>query len=155
MHWFNPAQVMKLIELIRGALTSAETMEVLKELSLRLGKVPVEASDGPGFFTSRFIVAAMLEGVRLFETGIAGIKEIDTMSRLGFGFPMGPFELMDLTGLDTTMHVGEYTYSVTADPKYKPPLALKKLVAAGYTGDCKVKHGSKGGWYDYYHIAKS
>jgi 3-hydroxybutyryl-CoA dehydrogenase len=151
MHWFNPAQVMRLIEVIRGALTSDETFNFTMELSKKLGKVPVEASDAPGFFTSRFIGMVMMSAVRLFEQGIAGIKEIDTMCKLGFGFPMGPFELMDLTGLDVGVHAGEYIYDITGDIGNKPPLTLKKLVSAGYIGK---KTGSRGGWYDYYKISK-
>jgi len=151
MHWFNPAQVMRLIEVIRGALTSDETFNFAMELSRKLGKVPVEASDSPGFFTSRFIGIVMMSAIKLFEQGIAGIEEIDTMCKLGFGFPMGPFELMDLTGLDVPLHAAEYIYDITGDPGNKAPLTMRKLVAAGYIGK---KAGSKGGWYDYYRIKK-
>ena len=149
MHWFNPAPVMKLIEVIRGALTSDSTFDFIVEFSKKLGKIPVEASDSPGFFTSRFISEFMIRGVRMFEEGVAGIKEIDTMCKLGFGFPMGPFELMDLTGIDIIMHAGEYVYNITGDPNDKTPITLRKLVTAGYIGK---KPGSKGGWYDFYNI---
>ena len=76
------------------------------------------------------------------------------MCKLGFGFPMGPFELMDLTGLDTAHHAQDYVYEITGDPRYKPPVTLKKLVAAGYVGDRKYKAVTKGGWYDFYGIEK-
>jgi len=151
MHWFNPAQVMTLIEVIRGALTSDETFNFMMDFCQKLGKNPVEAKDAPGFFTSRFISSIMHSAVRMFEQGVAGIKEIDTMCKQGFGFPMGPFELMDLTGLDIPLHGADYVYNITGDPMDKAPLTLRKLVAAGYIGR---KLGSKGGWYDYYHISK-
>ncbi len=151
MHWFNPAQVMKLIEVIRGALTSDETFNFMLDLCEKLGKNPVEATDSPGFFTSRYILIVMMSAIRMFEGGIAGIKEIDTMCKQGFGFPMGPFELMDLTGMDVALHATEYTYGITGDIANKAPLTLRKLVTAGYIGR---KPESKGGWYDYYHISK-
>ncbi len=154
MHWFNPAPVMKLIEIVRGALTSDETFEITVELSKRFGKIPIEANDGPGFFTTRFINSWLVEAVRLFEAGVAGIKEIDQMCRLAFGFPMGPFELMDLIGLDTALHIAEYMYEETKEKHYAPPVTLKKLVLSGYVGDKKLKPGSRGGWYDYYGIEK-
>lgn len=151
MHWFNPAPIMRLIEVIRGVETSDETYDTIMNLSKKLGKVPIEAKDGPGFFTSRFIGHYLMEAVRLFESGVAGIKETDTMCKLGFGWPMGPFELMDLTGLDIPLHASEYVCRETGDPKYAVPITIKKLVKAGYIGN---KPGSKGGWYDYYKIEK-
>jgi len=150
MHWFNPAPVMKLIEVVRGALTSDETYNLTVRLAEKCGKTPVEAKDTPGFFTTRFILILTNEAVRMFERGIAGIKEIDTMAKLGFGFPMGPFELMDLVGLDTILHISNYIYNETGEEIFKPPITLKKLVLSGYIGNKKIKMGSKGGWYDYY-----
>jgi 3-hydroxybutyryl-CoA dehydrogenase len=154
MHWFNPAPVMKLIEVVRGALTSEETFELIVELSKKFGKIPVEAADVPGFFTTRYIVSWMNEAIRLFERGIAGIKEIDTMCKLAFGFPMGPFELMDLIGLDTAVHICEYLHRETGEEQFVTPISLKKLVLSGYLGDERLKPGSKGGWYRYYRIEK-
>jgi len=151
MHWFNPAPVMKLIEVIRGALTSDETFNLTVELSKKMGKVPIEAGDGPGFFTTRFINSWLVEAIRLFEIGIGGIKEIDEMCKLAFGFPMGPFELMDLIGLDTVLHIAEYMYEETKEKHYAAPITLKKLVLSGYVGR---KPGSRGGWYDFYGIEK-
>jgi len=150
MHWFNPAPIMKLIEVVRGALTSDETYNLTVRLAEKCGKTPVEAKDTPGFFTTRFILILTNEAVRMFERGIAGIKEIDTMAKLGFGFPMGPFELMDLVGLDTILHISNYIYNETGEEIFKPPITLKKLVLSGYIGNKKIKTGSKGGWYDYY-----
>lgn len=151
MHWFNPAPVMKLIEVVRGALTSDETFNLTVELSKKFGKIPIEAGDGPGFFTTRFINSWLVEAVRLFEMGIGGIKEIDEMCKLAFGFPMGPFELMDLVGLDTMLHIAEYLYEETQEKHHAPPITLKKLVLSGYVGR---KPGSKGGWYDFYGIKR-
>ncbi len=152
MHWFNPAQVMALIEVVRGALTSDETFEFMMEFCRKLGKIPLEAKDGPGFFTSRFILLILTEAVRLFEEGVAGIKEIDEMCKLGFGWPMGPFELMDLTGgVDIMMEGGEYYASRLGDPRFIPPLTARKLWLAGYRGK---KLGSKGGWYDFFKVKK-
>ena len=149
MHWFNPAQVMKLIEVIRGVSSSDETFNFMIDFCRKIGKNPVEANDAPGFFSSHFICNFMYTAIRMFEQGIAGIEEIDTICKQGFGFPMGPFELMDLTGLDIPFHGMAYTYSITGDPVDKAPVTLKKLVTAGYVGH---KRESKGGWYDYYHI---
>ena len=154
MHWFNPAPVMRLIEVVRGALTSDETFNVTVELCKRLGKIPIPANDAPGFFTTRFISSWLLEAIRLFERGIAGIKEIDEMCKLAFGFPMGPFELMDLIGLDTVLHIAEYLYSETGEGHLAPPITLKKLVLSGYLGSRKYKPTSRGGWYDYYGVER-
>ena len=153
MHWFNPAPVMPLIEVVRGALTSDETFNLVVELSRKLGKTPIEARDGPGFYTTRFITAYLLEAVRIFEAGIAGIREIDEMTKLAFHHPMGPFQLMDLIGLDTVYHISEYLYSMLREPQYKPPITLMKLVLSGYLGDPKLKPESKGGWYSYFKIS--
>ena len=155
MHWFNPAPVMPLIEVVRGSLTSDETFNLTFELSKKLGKIPIEAKDGPGFYTTRFITAYLFEAIRLFEAGLADIKDIDEMTKLAFRHPLGPFELMDLIGLDTMLHIGEYIYSVTWEPQYKPPLVLRKLVLSGYIGDPRFKPGSRGGWRDYFKVVKT
>jgi len=155
MHWFNPAPVMSLIEVVRGSLTSDETFNLTFELSKKLGKTPIEAEDGPGFYTTRFITAYLYEAIRLFETGLAKIKDIDEMTKLAFRHPQGPFELMDLIGLDTILHIGEYIYSITKETQYKPPLTLRKLVLSGYIGDPRFKPESRGGWRDYYEVVKA
>lgn len=155
MHWFNPAPVMPLIEVVRSSLTSDETFNLMIELSRKLGKIPIEAKDGPGFYTTRFITAYLFEAIRLFESGVADIKGIDEMTKLAFRHPMGPFELMDLIGLDTTFHIGEYLYSRTLEPQYKPPLTLRKLVLSEYLGDTRFKPASRGGWRDYYKVSKT
>ncbi|MCX8192039.1 MAG: 3-hydroxyacyl-CoA dehydrogenase NAD-binding domain-containing protein [Nitrososphaerales archaeon] len=151
MHWFNPAPVMKLIEVIKGALTSDEVRDLIMDFSKKLGKVPIEVKDGPGFFVVRFLNAILMEAIRLYEQGVAGVKEIDEMCKLGLGWPMGPFELMDLVGIDVVYHVAEYCHRVLADPYVAPPVTLRKIFHAGYLGK---KAGSKGGWYDYLGIKK-
>lgn len=154
MHWFNPAPIMPLIEVIRGSLTSEETFNLIMDLSRKIGKIPIEAGDGPGFFTTRFIINVIYEAIRLFEEGIADLKSIDEMCKLAFNYPMGPFELMDLIGLDTVLHIGEYIYEHVKEPRYNPPLTLKKLVLSGYLGDPRFKPGSKGGWYSFYKVKR-
>jgi len=154
MHWFNPAQVMRLIEVVRGALTSEETFQLTMELSKKLGKIPIPVNDSPGFFTTRFINSWLIEAIRLYEANVAGIKEIDEMCKLAFGFPMGPFELMDLIGLDTVLHIAEYMFDETKERHYAPPVTLKKLVLSGYLGDRRLKFGSNGGWYDFFGIRR-
>lgn len=154
MHFFNPVPIMRLVEVVRGALTSDETVNLIKDLSVKLGKIPVVVNDGPGFFTSRWFAMWAAEAFRLFELGIAGIKEIDTMCKLGFNMPLGPFELHDMVGIDVQLHVLEYLYKETGDPRYAPPTILKKLVKAGYRGDPRFNPGSKGGFYDYFKVPK-
>ncbi len=151
MHWFNPPQLMKLIEIVRGPETSEYVLESVTKMSIKMEKVPVTVNDGPGFFTTRYIDSWLMEAFRMFENGVAGIQEIDKMSKLAFGFPMGPFELSDLVGLDTMLHISEYMFEETKRPEYAAPSILKKLVYSGYLGN---KKGSKGGWYDYYKIVK-
>lgn len=155
MHWFNPPSAMPLIEVVRGSLTSDETFNIVIELSKKLGKTPIEAKDGPGFYTTRFITAYLFEAIRLYEAEVAPITDIDEMTKLAFRHPMGPFELMDLIGLDTMLHIGEYIYSVTWEPQFRPPLSLRKLVLSGYIGDSRFKPGSRGGWRDYFKVVKA
>ncbi len=151
MHWFNPPQVMKLVEVVRGPETSDDTIDVIIGISEKLSKTAIVVNDGPGFFTTRFIDTWLMEAYRIFEQGLAGIREIDRMTKLAFGFPMGPFELSDLIGLDTMLHVADYMFEETKNPAYSAPVILKKLVLAGYRG---TKPGSKGGWYEYYGLSK-
>uniref|UniRef100_UPI00307E7E9F 3-hydroxyacyl-CoA dehydrogenase NAD-binding domain-containing protein n=1 Tax=Ferroplasma sp. TaxID=2591003 RepID=UPI00307E7E9F len=148
MHWFNPAPVMKLIEVVKTRFTSESTINTVMELSRSLGKEPVLVKDYPGFFTTNFVHSWIVESLRLYEKGIASKEDIDKMAKLGFGFPMGPFELMDTIGLDTMMEIGNYLYSETGDEKMLPPPMLKEMVYAGYKGNKKIKMNSKGGWYD-------
>lgn len=154
MHWFNPAPIMKLIEVVRGALTSDETYNIIVDLSEKLGKIPITATDGPGFFTTRYIASWITEAIRLYEQGVADIKEIDAMSKMAFNWPMGPFELADFIGLDTLLHISTYLYNETSEAHYAAPLTLKKLVKSGFIGNPRVKVGSKGGFYEYFKVPR-
>ena len=148
MHWFNPAPVMKLIEVVKTRFTSDNTVNTVLEMARSMGKEPVVVKDYPGFFTTNFVHSWLVESLRLYEKGIASKEDIDKMVKLGFGFPMGPFELMDTIGLDTVKEIGDYLYSETGDEKKLPPPMLKEMVFAGYKGSKKVKMNSNGGWYD-------
>jgi len=144
MHFFNPPQVMKLVEVIRGLRTSNETVEKVKEIAVKLGKTPVVCKDTPGFIANRVGVLAVLEGIRLYEQGIASAKDIDTAMKLGYNWPMGPLELSDLIGLDVLLNVAESLYKETGNSAYMPPLVLRQLVAAGFLG-----RKTKKGFYEY------
>ena len=143
MHFFNPAPVMKLIEIIRGLVTSDETFKVTKELSLKLGKTPLEASDFPGFVSSRLIFSFMNEAIYTLYEGVGKAEEIDAIMKMGANHPMGPLELADYVGLDTVLSVMSVLQEAFGD-KYRPCPLLVKYVDAGYLG---VKTGR--GFYTY------
>ncbi|MBS3920167.1 MAG: 3-hydroxybutyryl-CoA dehydrogenase [Deltaproteobacteria bacterium] len=143
MHFFNPAPVMKLIEIIRGLVTSDETFQITKELSLKLGKTPLEASDFPGFVSSRLIFSYMNEAVYALYEGLGKAEDIDAIMKMGANHPMGPLELADFVGLDTVLSVMSVLQEGFGD-KYRPCPLLLKYVDAGYLG---VKTGR--GFYHY------
>ncbi|MBC8274755.1 MAG: 3-hydroxyacyl-CoA dehydrogenase family protein [Chloroflexi bacterium] len=147
MHFFNPAQLMKPIEIIRGKLTSDETLEHVKSLTSRLDKIPIVVKDSPGFVSTRLGVALFLEASRMLEENVASVMDIDMGAKLFYGHKMGPFETCDLVGLDARLNNLESLYQATGDPKWAPPSLLKQLVASGYLGK---KPGSKGGYYTYF-----
>jgi len=147
MHFFNPAQLMKPIEIIRGRLTSDETLEHVKSLTSRLDKIPIVVKDSPGFASTRLGVALFLEASRMLEEDVASVMDIDMGAKLFYGHKMGPFETCDLVGLDARLNNLESLYQATGDPKWAPPSLLKQLVASGYLGK---KPGSKGGYYTYF-----
>ena len=146
MHFFNPVPLMKLVEVISGMRTSAETAATTLELTRKLGKEPVEVKiDVPGFLVNRLMIASSIEGIKLWEQGIASKEDIDKAAKLGLNYPMGPFELMDLTGLDINYHVMDYFHKeLPKELKWDPPLAIKNMVKAGLLGRKTGK-----GWYDY------
>lgn len=146
MHFFNPVPLMRLVEVIRGMQTSDETVAVTMDLSRKFGKEPVEVKvDIPGFLVNRLMVPHFIEAIKLYEQGIASKEDIDKAAKLGLNYPMGPFELMDLTGLDINLHVQQYFYdNLPKELKWDPPLTLKNLVKAGILGRKTGK-----GWYDY------
>ena len=148
MHWFNPAPLMKLIEIVKTSFVSDETINSIIDLSRKLGKEPVIVKDYPGFFTTNFVQSWLFESIRLYEKGIASIEDIDKMVKLGFGFPMGPFELMDIIGIDTVNEIGDYLYSETGEIEKISPSILKEMFYSGYYGNKKIKKNSNGGWYD-------
>lgn len=134
MHFFNPPPVMKLVEVVRGFLTSDETVETVKSLAEKLGKVPVVSRDAPGFIANRVGVASILEAIRLYEQGVASARDIDTAMKLGYNWPMGPLELADFIGLDVLLGIAEILYKEIGSSAYHPPPLLRRLVAAGYLG---------------------
>jgi len=133
MHFFNPAPVMKLIELVRGLVTSDETLRVAKDLSLKLGKTPIEVNDFPGFVSSRLIFSFMNEGIYALYEGLGKAEDIDAIMKMGANHPMGPLELADYVGLDTTLSVMSVLQEAFGD-KYRPCPLLAKYVEAGYLG---------------------
>lgn len=144
MHFHNPAPVMKLLELVRTILTSEETIESVKAFGATLGKTVVVAPDVGGFIVTRLFTPFLLGAVRMLEEGIATKEEIDVSMRMAVNHPMGPLEVVDFIGLDTELSIAETLYEETKDPKYAPPLLLRKMVTAGWLGRKSGK-----GFYDY------
>jgi len=144
MHFFSPVPVMKLVEIIRGLKTSEETIRVIKDLVDAIGKVGVFVKDGPGFLVNRVNAALRNEVYNCLAEGVATIEDIDKALKFGLGHPMGPFELGDFVGLEIGYAVAETLWENFRDPKWRPSLLLKKLVASG---DLGRKTGK--GWYDY------
>jgi 3-hydroxybutyryl-CoA dehydrogenase len=134
LHFFNPAPVMKLVEVVRTIATSDETVETLKGFARSLGKTPVVAQDRAGFIVNFLLIPYMLEAIRMYEQGFASIEDIDTAMKLGCGYPMGPFELLDYVGLDTTLYAAQAIYDDFKNPTYAPPPLLKRMVLAGRYG---------------------
>jgi len=154
MHFFNPAQVTKLVEIIQGSTTSLATVERGSQIVRELGKTPILAQDEPGFIANRLGLSLYMEASKLLEDGIASLQDIDTCMRLGYNHPMGPFELADFVGLDTRLRNIESLQRATNDNKWIAPKLLREMVQQGYLGDPARKKASKGGYYEYLQIKR-
>lgn len=144
LHFFNPAPVMPLVEIVQAITTSDDTIETLREFVRSLGKTGVVCKDTPGFIVNRLMVPYLLGAIRALEQGVATAEEIDTAVKLGLRHPMGPFELIDYTGLDINLHVANVFFDEFKDPSMAPPALLKRMVLAGRLG-AKVGRG----FYEY------
>ncbi len=146
LHFFNPVPLMRLVEVIRGHYTSDETTRACMDMAKSLGKEPIEVrSDIPGFVVNRLMVPHLIEAINLLQSGVASVEDIDKAAKLGLNYPMGPFELMDLTGIDILAHVTEYLHKeLDRDLKWATPRLLTQMVRANRLG---VKTG--GGWYSH------
>ena len=144
LHFFNPAPVMKLVEIVKTISTSEETIETVRQFAVSLGKTPVLAKDTAGFIVNFLLIPYLLAAIRMLENGLASRDDIDTAMKLGCGYPMGPFTLLDYVGLDTTMWAAEAIYEEYKDPLYAPPPLLRRMVISGMLGKKSGK-----GFYDY------
>ncbi|WP_305153959.1 3-hydroxybutyryl-CoA dehydrogenase [uncultured Clostridium sp.] len=144
MHFFNPAPVMKLVEIIRGMATSQETFDDVKNLSLEIGKEPVEVKEAPGFVVNRILIPMINEASFILQEGIASVEDIDTAMKFGANHPMGPLALGDLIGLDVCLAIMDVLYNETGDNKYRASSTLRKYVRAGWLG-----RKSGRGFYNY------
>jgi 3-hydroxybutyryl-CoA dehydrogenase len=144
LHFFNPAPVMKLVEIVRTISTTDETIDSVREFALSLGKSPVLAKDTAGFIVNFLLIPYLIAAIRMLENGMASRDDIDTAMKLGCGYPMGPFTLLDYVGLDTTLWAAEAIYDEFKDPLYAPPPLLRRMVQSGMTGRKSGK-----GFYDY------
>ena len=144
MHFMNPVPIMKLVEVIRGLRTSDDTAKLIKELAEKMGKIPVEVNDGPGFVSNRVLFAMINEAIFCLQDQTGTAESIDSVMKLGMNHPMGPLELADLIGLDVSLNILNVLYDGFNDSKYRPCPLLKKMVYAGYLG-----RKSGRGFYDY------
>jgi 3-hydroxybutyryl-CoA dehydrogenase len=144
LHFFNPVPLMKLVEVVRAPLTSAEAFEAAFAFARSLGKTPVRTADKTGFIVNRLLVPYLLDAVRALEEGVGSIPDIDEAMKLGCGHPMGPFTLLDFVGLDTTYYIADIMFDEFREKRFAPPPLLKRMVQAGLLG-----RKSGRGFYDY------
>ena len=144
MHFFNPVPLMKLVEVIRGPLTDPEVFEAMCVFGSGIGKTVVRATDKPGFIVNRLLVPYMVDAIRALEQGVGSVQDIDDAMRLGCGYPMGPFALLDFVGIETTYYIANIMFDEFKESRYAPPTLLKRMVQAGMYGKKTGK-----GFYDY------
>ena len=144
LHFFNPVPIMKLVEVVKTIATTQDTIDALFDFAKKLGKEPILAQDTPGFVVNRLLIPYLLYAIRVYEQGLASKEDIDKGMRLGCGYPMGPFELLDFVGLDTTYYIAEIMFDEFKDPMMAAPPLLKRMVLAGQFGRKSGK-----GFYDY------
>jgi 3-hydroxybutyryl-CoA dehydrogenase len=144
LHFFNPVPLMKLVEVVRTIATASDVYETAYEFAKKLGKVPVRTSDKTGFIVNRLLVPYLLDAIRAYEEGVGSIEDIDSAMKLGCGYPMGPFTLLDFVGLDTTYYITHVMYDEFKEQRFASPPLLKRLVMAGWYGRKSGK-----GFYDY------
>ena len=144
LHFFNPVPLMKLVEVVRTIATAPEVYEAAYDFAQKLGKVPVRTSDKTGFIVNRLLVPYLLDAIRAYEEGVGSVSDIDNAMKLGCGYPMGPFTLLDFVGLDTTYYITHVMYDEFKERRFASPPLLKRLVMAGWYGR---KTGR--GFYDY------
>jgi 3-hydroxybutyryl-CoA dehydrogenase len=144
LHFFNPVPLMKLVEVVRTIATASDVYETAYEFGKKLGKVPVRTSDKTGFIVNRLLVPYMLDAIRAYEEGVGSIEDIDNAMKLGCGYPMGPFTLLDFVGLDTTYYITHVMFDEFKEQRFASPPLLKRLVMAGWYGRKTGK-----GFYDY------
>ena len=146
MHFFNPVHIMRLVEIVVGQKTSAETVQTVKSVGQKMRKEPIVVKDVPGFASSRLGVVLGLEAMRMFEQGVASAQDIDTAMELGYNHPMGPLKLTDLVGLDVRLNIAEYLHRELGSEAFRPPEVLRRMVSEGKLGK---KTGE--GFYDWSH----
>ena len=144
LHFFNPVPLMKLVEVIPALTTSEPTTQTLTAFATSLGKEPIAAPDRPGFIVNRLLVPYLLDAIREYERGLGTIEDIDKGMKLGCGYPMGPFTLLDFVGLDTTYYIANIMFDEFREPRFAPPPLLKRMVLAGHHG-----RKTKRGFYQY------
>jgi 3-hydroxybutyryl-CoA dehydrogenase len=144
LHFFNPVPMMKMVEVVKTIATAPEVYDAAYEFAVKLGKVPVRTSDKTGFIVNRLLVPYLLDAIRAYEEGVGSITDIDEAMKLGCGYPMGPFTLLDFVGLDTTYYITHVMFDEFKEPRFASPPLLRRLVLAGWYGRKSGK-----GFYDY------